>query len=73
MSAYEQLVDRCCALRSKHIEKSTEQVIQIIIAEVLRTLATVTPEMEAAVTSGNPEDAEDLWLALLRASPLSPP
>ena len=44
MSAYEELVDRLCALRAKHAEKRMEIVIEIILAEVLRTLETVTPD-----------------------------
>lgn len=58
-------------------------IMAAMIAEVLRTLETVTPEMVAAwvderITEEiafptSEEYASASWLAMLRASPLSPP
>lgn len=42
-----------------------------VLAEVLRTLSTVTPEVPEPSTEAI--DMGDLWLAMLRASPLTPP
>ena len=64
MSAYEELVERCDAL----MPRST----RAILAEVLRTLETVTPEMWNAFHDEPYESAEAKMLAILRASPLTP-
>lgn len=76
--SYDALVERCSkggSIQYPHIE--------YVLAEVLRTLETVTPEMVAAWVDErtteeiafptSEEYASASWLAMLRASPLSPP
>jgi hypothetical protein len=63
MSAYEELVAECCAY-------GDESDVRAILAEVLRTLKTVTPEMWSDV--GEDLGAEGNWLAMLHKSLLEP-
>ena len=95
MSAYDELVERCAKLEiANHKEKcpwSEEAEVttywrdsaRLVLAEVRRTLETVTPEMvEAWVDEPTPDQiafptsreyAEGSWLAMLHVSPLEPP
>lgn len=86
MSRYEELVERCNSAITDRNNYSREAALRAILAEVLRTLETVTPEMQGAadnadVLSWSSEEGEGLdsmdleaaWLAILHASPLMPP
>lgn len=67
MSAYEELVERCMVIDAK-------APITAILAEVLRTLGTVTPEMDKeGLVLGDQRDHLAIWHAMLRASPITPP
>lgn len=68
MSAYEELVERCRI----HPTDCTEADMRAVLAEVLRTLETVTPEMWDALPP-RALDFDEAYLAMLRASPLAPP
>jgi hypothetical protein len=78
-NAYEELHKRCYDLT---VEAGDEDV-HIILREVLRTLETVTNDMvKAWVDERTPDEiafptdheyASGSWLAMLHASPLSPP
>lgn len=78
MSGYRELRERVAdILYVKPAGRYTE-CADTILAEVLRTLETVTPEMEESGLrqSYGLNTIEALakdWLAMLRASPLSPP
>ena len=80
MSAYEELVDRCLDIGTP--ETTWEEDVTAILAEVLRTLKTVTPEMsDRGLTELNDWDRscgmsggqDEIYLAMLHASPLEPP
>lgn len=77
MSAYEELVERVVRTAGSHYEADAD-IGRAILAEVLRTLETMTPEMERewGAAGGkahiNGSGASRDWLAMLRASPLSP-
>jgi hypothetical protein len=87
MSAYEKLVERCARTSfsadypfykwsacSFQLTRPYKERARIIIAEVMRELENVTPEMFAAVIPGRSERAaKSVWVGMLRASPLSPP
>ena len=80
MTAYDELVERCIM----HPTDCTEAEMRLVLAEVFRTLHTVTPEMKKARginVMGSEDtvdgyldywDAEGVWLAMLRAAPLVP-
>lgn len=75
MSAYEELIVRCAhAAVTKGgggADRGWIGVTEAILAEVLRTLEVVTPEMfEAYCAEGCFPQS---WVATLRASPLQPP
>jgi hypothetical protein len=83
MSAYEELVERCRKAANTRTDLSS-RTVKSVLAEVMRTLENVTPEMGTAVlaTYGKPDKStaklmrEHLardWIAMLRASPISPP
>ena len=90
MSAYGQLVERCARelFLDRYPDSSWTRLhdmskndycghARAILAEVLRTLEAVTPEMEEAglSTSYGLNTVEALskdWTAMLRASPLAP-
>ena len=69
MSAYEELRERCHSLSLN--EAWSMRVVEVILAEVFRTLKTVTPEMDDAAKFHNSQ--HENWLAILHASPLVPP
>lgn len=82
MSPYKELLARC-ALASVNAVASTPEagdadVIVLgtaaVLAEILRTLETVTPEMglQGEAEVGDDQDADACWLSMLRASPLAP-
>jgi hypothetical protein len=74
MSQYEKLRQRVRAIVIDSAGKSSAASTDIL-AEVLRTLETVTPPMTRAFHSELCDDGPDdqcIWLAMLRASPLSP-
>lgn len=88
MSAYKELVERC-AEASKYVQpySGKHARIRAVLAEVFRTLETVTPEMVDAwmdaafhdepmdglsAKDTNTHGARADWLAMLRASPLAP-
>ena len=78
---YDKLVERA---RVKYASADGhEEGIRAVLAEVLRTLQTVTPEMQEAwdIVDNTPTPfenprgktwAEEDWLAMLAASPLNP-
>jgi hypothetical protein len=66
-SEYMKLTVRCHSATRSASYKDVER----ILAEVLRTLQTVTPEMENDVGL-QPIAARAVWLAMLHASPLEP-
>ena len=70
MSQYEELRERCCQVI---IGRVPERVVDDILAEVFRTLETVTPEMLAPFAKVTKKMPRPTWLAMLRASPLAPP
>ena len=75
MSAYDDLHDRCMTEITG--EDSLIDGVHAVLAEVLRTLETVTPEMfrawGRAATLRTGDGATRDWLAMLHASPLAPP
>ncbi len=73
MSAYDELVDRCVSLcRDEMIgEDYLTDGIRGALAEVLRTLETLTPEMDEAWNFG--DDAVEGYFHILHASPLVKP
>lgn len=79
MSAYEELVERCARAicndepRLPWNEASAEdcrKASRAVLAEVLRTLETVTPEMEREMEP--PMNVQD-WRVVLHASPITTP
>ena len=72
MSRYEELRERCWT--AAKLLGPTE-FIEAVMAEVFRTLETVTPEMYAAAFEAMVpnHDAYAAWGSMLRASPLAPP
>jgi hypothetical protein len=79
-SAYEELVDRCVEGNRSyfgHVITEDVEMIRYVLAEVLRTLETVTPEMGNAFLNSPRQHTREpfgsrYWLAMLRASPLTP-
>jgi hypothetical protein len=69
MSAYEELVERCedAAMTSEY-----DDIMPVVLAEVLRTLETVTPEMESALENAIGSGAVRDWLTALALCPLNP-
>jgi hypothetical protein len=77
VNAYDELVERCAEIIPLSDEPATI-VARAVLAEVLRTLETVTPDMEEAGlrTSYGLNTVEALakdWSAMLCASPVTPP
>jgi hypothetical protein len=77
-SAYEELVERCMAAVTDRNNYSRESAVCAILAEVLRTIKYVRPEMiDAGAGWGFAADEieciEGFYHAILDASPLSPP
>jgi hypothetical protein len=80
MSAYEELVERCVratwdakdARPARFSAAARRHDTRVILAEVLRTLETVTPEMWDALPP-RALDFDEAYLAMLRASPITPP
>lgn len=72
MTAYEDLHCRCLSSIEKHHVGllSSNGAISQILAEVLRTLETVTPEMSKAESMWT---RPAIWRAMLAASPLAKP
>lgn len=81
MSGYEELVERCgkAAHSINWRTCETADIMRLVLAEVFRTLETVTPEMEHAWHNqpvgrlSRKATAQNDWLAMLRTSPLAPP
>ena len=82
MTDYDELVERCFDIRVRHVLKSTEKVIELILAEVARTLENVTPEMveasyqcERSMFGPHARGLKHsvIFEQMLRASPLFPP
>lgn len=81
MSAYEELVGRCVNAQpflGQPGYDPADDNMRAVLAEVLRTLETVTPEMADAFMKSPIEASKSpygsrYWLAMLRASPLTPP
>jgi len=80
MNAYEDLVERCHKAAKAVTPYSGSQArTRAVLAEVLRTLETVTPEMAAAAEHQvdslrcDEQVESECYLAMLRASALSPP
>lgn len=72
MSDYEELVERCAHKVTHHHADTSEGFARLVLAEVLRTLETMTPEMWDALPP-RALDFDEAYLAMLRASPLAPP
>jgi hypothetical protein len=77
MSAYEELLQATAVILSEDGRWPPEAYLDQasrVLSLMRRTLETVTPEMDAAFKAA-PEwdDQNDIWLAMLRASPLEPP
>lgn len=70
MSAYEELRDRCEGIVWTSYELSVEATVQMVLAEVFRTLETMTPVSLGYLDTAG--EMNETWLALLRASPLAP-
>ena len=70
MSAYEELLKRCAEAMWTD---SQYNGVAAVLAEVLRTLETVTPEMVQAWNDDEESTAHSDWLSMLHASPLEPP
>lgn len=76
MNPYEELHKRCYEALWRDGKYSG---VDAVMAEVFRTLETVTPEMVDAVVPGSvrrrtiEERAKEDWIAMLRVSPLAPP
>ena len=74
MTAYEELVDRCYdAFYEAYMATDPLNGMRKALAEVLRTLETVTPAMLKAWEDDEESTAHSDWLCMLHASPLSPP
>lgn len=77
MSAYEELIERCEKIVTEGYDTGAfdslgyDAATRAILAEVLRTLEIVTPEMARAHGEAEPNSRAE-WLAALRASPLVP-
>lgn len=82
MTERDELFERCKAAATGRFNYSLDASIESVLAEVFRTLETVTPEMVRAWD--NPTDepsdfptsfecAQSIWTDMLRASPLAPP
>lgn len=80
MSPYDELRERCnrvalnavCGRKSLPVAFVRDCEVKAILAEVFRTLETVTPEMRAA-WFGSADAATVMWHSMLHASPLAPP
>lgn len=79
MSAYEELVERCVVIRVRGAEadKTVGQITEEMLAEILRTLEEVTPEMLDATHAvadwgPAPRRLADQYFAMLHASALQP-
>jgi hypothetical protein len=71
MSAYEELVERI--LSNGKLYASRREYVEDILAEVRRTLETVTAEMsEAGDCAFENGYVREVYSAMLRASPLEP-
>jgi hypothetical protein len=75
MSAYEELIDRCCDIDNDRSWESRGARIKAILAEILRTLEMVTDEMRGAALDlpADIHGEDDYYLAMLHASPLERP
>jgi hypothetical protein len=80
LPSYEALLERCTGLCRDEMlgEDYLEDGIRAVLAEVLRTLETVTPEMGQAYLLAPRQGSHEYygstyWLAMLRASSLTPP